>query len=154
MLKIRPATPADASTIADFNHAMAVETEHLQLDRERLLQGVQAVIHDPAKGSYLVAESDDRNVIGQLLVTFEWSDWRNGVFWWVQSVYVHPDHRGQGVYKALYQETLARAQSAGNVCGIRLYVERDNRRAKQTYLSQGMYATDYEMWETDFVLTR
>jgi len=154
MPNIRPAVPADVPTIADFNRAMAEETERLQLDSERLLGGVQAVLDDPAKGSYLIAESEQGSVIGQLLVTFEWSDWRNGVFWWVQSVYVHPDHRNQGVYRALYQETLTRAKAAGNVCGIRLYVERDNDRAKQTYRSQGMQPTDYEMWETDFVLNR
>lgn len=153
MFTIRPAVAADVETIARCNCAMAVETERLELDLERVTAGVGAVLEDSAKGSYWVAESDGR-VVGQLMVTYEWSDWRNGVFWWVQSVYVDPDHRGRGVYRALYEETLMRAREAGNVCGLRLYVERDNERAKKAYRSQGMEATEYEMWETDFVFER
>jgi len=153
MPKIRPAASADVETIARYNCAMALETERLELDSARVTAGVAAVLEDSSKGSYLVAEAAGV-VVGQLLVTYEWSDWRNGVFWWVQSVYVAPEHRGQGVYRSLYEETLRRAREAGNVCGIRLYVERENDRAKQTYRSQGMEATEYEMWETDFVLER
>ena len=150
---IRLAAPGDVPTLAAYNAAMALETEHLELDAARLLRGVQAVLEDPAKGFYLVAEQAGA-VIGQLMITFEWSDWRNGVFWWVQSVYVSPGHRGQGVYTALYKEALVRAESRGDVCGLRLYVERDNARAQAAYRKLGMSETVYLMYETDFVLSR
>ena len=150
---IRDGLPADAPVIAAFNAAMARETEALELDPVRLLAGVRAVFDDPAKGFYLVAEQDGE-VIGQLMITFEWSDWRNAVFWWVQSVYVAPAARGRGVYRMLYGELLRRAQERGGVCGIRLYVEHNNEAAKRTYAKLGMSATVYEMWEEDFVLER
>ena len=143
----------DAPAVAAFNTAMARETEDLELDGDRLLAGVRAVLEDPAKGYYLVAEEQGR-VIGQLLITYEWSDWRNGVFWWVQSVYVAPDARGRGVYQGLYKDVLRRAQEQGDVCGVRLYVEHNNERAKKAYAKLGMSATVYEMWEEDFVLER
>ncbi len=152
-MAIRSARPEDSQTIAEFNAAMALETEDLALEPGRVLAGVKAALADPSKGFYLVAESD-RSIVGQLMVTFEWSDWRNGVFWWIQSVYVRPDARGHGVYKALYAETQHRAAEAGNVCGIRLYVERDNRRAQQTYERLGMKNTAYSMYEVDFVIER
>ncbi len=132
---------------------MALETERLELDAERLRAGTQAVVDDPAKGFYLVAE-DGGQVAGQLLITFEWSDWRNAVFWWIQSVYVRPESRGRGVYKALYAAALERAAAAGNVCGLRLYVEKENERAKAAYLKAGMQQTVYDMFEVDFVLER
>lgn len=152
-LVIRPATASDVETIAAYNHAMALETEHLELDPERLRRGVAAVVADPAKGFYLVGE-EAGEVAGQLLVTFEWSDWRNGVFWWVQSVYVRPASRGRGVYTTLYREIERRAGEAGDVCGIRLYVERENERAQATYRKLGMRPTVYEMYESDFVIVR
>ena len=142
-----------APALARFNHAMALETEDLELDFERLEQGVRAVLEDPAKGFYTVAERDGQ-VIGQLLITYEWSDWRNGVFWWVQSVYVAPDHRGQGVYRQIYEAILNQAKQRDDVCGVRLYVEHNNEKAKLTYSRLGMGATEYEMWEDDFVLER
>jgi ribosomal protein S18 acetylase RimI-like enzyme len=150
---IRLAVLGDAPTLAEYNAAMALETEHLELDRERLFGGVEAVLRDPSKGFYLVAD-DDGAVTGQLMVTFEWSDWRNGVFWWVQSVYVRPDRRGGGIYTALYQEAVRRAQAQGDVCGLRLYVEKDNTRAQAAYRKLGMSETDYLLFETDFVLRR
>ena len=150
---IRDGVPADAPVIAAFNAAMARETEALELDPVRLLAGVRAVFDDPAKGFYLVAEQDGE-VIGQLMITYEWSDWRNAVFWWVQSVYVAPAARGRGVYRMLYGELLRRAQERGGVCGIRLYVEHNNEAAKRTYAKLGMSATIYEMWEEDFVVER
>jgi GNAT superfamily N-acetyltransferase len=152
-LLIRPALPADVDILAAYNASMARETEHLELDLDRLRAGVAAVVADPAKGFYLVAEHGGA-VAGQLLITFEWSDWRNGVFWWVQSVYVRPESRGQGVYTTLYQDALRRARDAGGVCGLRLYVERENRRAQAAYQKLGMRPTVYEMYETDFVLGR
>ena len=145
---IRDGIPADAPAIAAYNAAMAHETEALGLDPDRLLAGVRAVLDDPAKGFYLVAEKDGE-IIGQLMVTYEWSDWRNCIFWWVQSVYVAPDARGRGTYRTLYDELLRRARKQGNVCGIRLYVERNNDAAKRTYRKLGMSATIYEMWESE-----
>jgi ribosomal protein S18 acetylase RimI-like enzyme len=152
-LLIRPARPEDVPALAAYNAAMALETERLELDLERLTAGVAAVVTDPAKGFYLVAEENSA-VAGQLLITYEWSDWRNGVFWWVQSVYVRPESRGRGVYSTLYQDAVRRAREAGDVCGLRLYVERENRRAQAAYQKLGMRPAVYEMYETDFVFDR
>ncbi len=152
-LLIRAANLTDAETIAAYNAAMARETEHLELDRARLLEGVRAVLQDPHKGFYVVAETGGR-VVGQMMVTFEWSDWRNGVFWWIQSVYVHPDFRGRGVFTEIYNHVAARAKSDGGVCGLRLYVERDNRNAQRTYERLGMAKASYEIYEVDFVIRR
>ena len=151
---IRLATAADAAVIASFNAAMARETEHLELEPDRLRQGVEAVLSDPAKGFYLVAEEGDARVTGQLMITYEWSDWRNGVFWWIQSVYVAPEARGRGIYRQLFARVREEAAAKGNVCGLRLYVERDNRRAQAVYVKQGMRATAYDMYEVDFVIGR
>jgi GNAT superfamily N-acetyltransferase len=150
-ITIRPATLADAPTIARFNSLMAVETEHIHLDQERLLHGVEALLRDPAKGFYIVAESN-HTVVGQLMITFEWSDWRNGVFWWIQSVYVEQSARGTGVFKALFDFIHSRATSTKDVCGLRLYVEKSNVRAKQTYERLAMHQSHYEMYEMDFVM--
>ena len=152
-LVIRRATPADNETIAVFNERMAWETESLRLDAARIRSGVQSVLQDESKGFYLVAERDGE-VIGQLMVTFEWSDWRNGNFWWIQSVYVHPDFRGQGVYSMLYRQLEAAARQTEGVCGLRLYVEQENSRASEVYRRLGMSMTAYRLLETDFVLKR
>ena len=144
---------ADAVTIADHNAAMAREVEEIELDGERLLQGVRAVLSDGGKGFYVVAEVDDR-VVGQLMITFEWSDWRNGVFWWIQSVYVEPDSRGRGVYTRLHGWVSAEAEAQRNVCGIRLYVDKSNLNAQRIYRRLGMMPAVYDMYETDFVLKR
>lgn len=152
-MTIRPARREDAETIARFNVLMARETEHIELDPARVLAGVRAVFDQSGRGWYLVAEAAGA-VAGQLMVTYEWSDWRNGVFWWIQSVYVAPEARGQGVYKALYDDLLRRAQADGGVCGIRLYVEKENVRAQGVYERSGMRRTVYDMYEADFVLAR
>jgi ribosomal protein S18 acetylase RimI-like enzyme len=149
---VRRARPEDAAAIAGYNAAMALETENLELDRERLLAGVRRVLADAAKGFYLVAEDSGR-VAGQLMITYEWSDWRNADFWWIQSVYVHPEARRGGVFAALYAEAERLARDTG-ACGLRLYVERDNERAQRIYESKGMARTAYEMFEIDFVLGR
>lgn len=151
-LTIRPATPADGPVIASFNALMAVETEHRNLDHAILRSGVEAVLRDSTKGTYYVAESDG-TVIGQLLITYEWSDWRNGMFWWIQSVYVREEYRNKGVFKALFRHVEAKAKKQPGVCGLRLYVEHENARAKQTYERLSMYKTAYELYETDYVLT-
>lgn len=147
MYTTRPALPQDAKTIARYNQAMAQETEGKALDLDTLRPGVQRVFDQPGHGRYLVAESKDKQVVGCLLITYEWSDWRNAQVWWVQSVYVHPGHRRQGVFKMLYQAVRELGGRTGGVCGYRLYVERDNTRAKQTYEGLGMSQTPYLMYE-------
>lgn len=133
------------------NAAMALETEGKTLDVERLRRGVNAVLLDASKGFYLVAERVGE-VVGQLLVTFEWSDWRDGTFYWVQSVYVTPSARRTGVYRGLYASVTRRARAAGDVSGVRLYVERHNEVARSTYAALGMSRAAYEMFEVDFIL--
>jgi ribosomal protein S18 acetylase RimI-like enzyme len=149
---IRPATIDDLDIIVEFNIAMAFETEHLVLDRARVVDGVRAVLTDPVKGRYVVAE-EGGIVIGQLMVTYEWSDWRNGMFWWIQSVYVDKRCRGQKVFSQLYTYMKTEALAHGS-CGMRLYVEEQNVHAQQTYKKLGMTLTMYEMMEEDFVLKR
>jgi GNAT superfamily N-acetyltransferase len=145
---IRTATPADAQTIAEFNTRMALETEHLHLDPPTVLAGVRAALADPAKAIYFVAEIEGA-IAAQLMITHEWSDWRNGDIWWIESVYVHSDHRRKGLFRALYEHTKREAQIQ-NAVGLRLYVERENKNAQQTYTTLGMDLTHYlvmeEMW--------
>lgn len=150
---IRKAVRADAPAIARFNFAMADETEHIQLDMNRLLRGVNGLFDDPSRGFYLVAETDGV-IVGQLMITFEWSDWRNGVFWWIQSVFVQKEFRAQKVFRSLYDKVVSMAKGEGNVCGIRLYVEKENERAHAVYKKLGMSVTHYNLLEVDFVLKR
>ena len=152
-VRIREARPDDAPAIAAFNAAMALETEHLKLDPDRLAGGVAALLADPAHGFYLLAEIDGRPA-GQMMITYEWSDWRNGVFWWIQSVFVEPAWRRQGVFRALYDHVLVRARATAGVCGLRLYVENENARAQATYGGLGMSEAPYKMFEVDFVIRR
>ncbi len=156
-LTIRPAMVNDLDVLTEFSAAMALETEHRRLDKTRLRAGTQAVIERPEHGRFYVAEllTDGCPIIvGQFLITYEWSDWRNAQFWWVQSVYVRPDWRRKGVYRRMHQliESLARSQP--DVCGIRLYVERDNETAKHVYERVGLHAAGYEVYESDFVLSK
>ena len=144
-LRVREATMADINALIDFNAAMALETENKTLDPQVLSAGVAAVLAEPRRGFYLVAE-DDRAVVGCLMITYEWSDWRNGDWWWFQSVYVRPDYRRGGVFRALYAEVERLATGRADVAGLRLYVERDNRRAQQTYASLGMREDHYRMY--------
>lgn len=130
---------------------MALETESRRLNPQRVLKGVTALLSDPAKGTYYVAEAGGK-IIGQLLITYEWSDWRNGTFWWIQSVFVTPQHRGCGVFKALHAHIEQLARRHQDVCGVRLYVDAHNTKAKEVYARLGLKATHYELWETDFVL--
>ncbi|MEX2117712.1 MAG: N-acetyltransferase [Bacteroidota bacterium] len=150
-LLIRPARADDAPLIAQFNALMALETEHRTLDHETLRKGVETVVRESSHGTYYVAEMDEK-VVGQLLITYEWSDWRNGVFWWIQSVYVPEEFRGRGVFKALYRHVESMARKQIGVCGLRLYVEHDNQSAIRTYQKLGMEKTPYELYEIDFVL--
>ena len=152
-ITIRPGTPADAPVIANYNALLARETEHLELDPARLRLGVDAVLADSTKGTYWVAEAGGE-VVGQLMITFEWSDWRNGVFWWIQSVYVRQDWRARGVFKSLYEHVHQLAKARSDVCGLRLYVERDNQRAQRTYQRLGLQSTSYDLYEVDFRIAR
>lgn len=146
-LTIREATLDDLETLAQFNEAMAAETEDKSLDPETIRDGIRALLAGEADGFYYLAERGGRPV-GALMITTEWSDWRNGAFWWIQSVYVLPEARRQGVYAALHAHVEARAEAADRVCGLRLYVERTNADARRTYEALGMTETPYRMYET------
>ena len=142
----RLAAAQDAAVLAEFNAAMALETEGKHLLPEVIGAGVRSLLGRPASGFYLVAEADGQ-VVGSLLVTKEWSDWRNGDFWWIQSVYVRPAWRRQGIYKRLYRHVQQLAANDPAVCGFRLYVERENQRAQHTYRALGMSETHYLVFE-------
>ena len=145
-MEIRNALKDDIDALIRFNEAMALETEGKTLFTGTLRKGVEAVFDDTQKGFYVVAEDDGRAIAG-LMVTFEWSDWRNGWFWWIQSVYVMPDYRGRRIYSQLYEFVKQEAASAGNVCGLRLYVEKENVHAQRVYQKLGMEETYYRMYE-------
>jgi len=145
-LTVRKATPADAATIVGFNLRMADETEDKQLDPEVLAAGVAAALSDPHKAVYFLAEHE-QNIVGQASVTSEWSDWRNGWLWWFQSVYVPPEWRRRGVFKALYEHVYQAARADPEVIGLRLYVEKENHAAQQTYLRLGMVWAPYLVLE-------
>lgn len=130
---------------------IALETENRSLDPDRITQGVTALVSDPAKGVYYVAVVG-REIAGQVLITYEWSDWRNGSFWWIQSVYVTKELRGRGIYKALYNHVLQLAKSQPGVCGLRLYMDKDNSVAREVYQRLGMSPTQYQLFEVDFVM--
>jgi ribosomal protein S18 acetylase RimI-like enzyme len=145
-MNIRLAQKNDAPALVEFNQAMALETEGKRLDSEILKSGVEAVFEDSKKGFYVVAEYENE-IIGGLMVTFEWSDWRNNWFWWIQSVYILPDARGRGIYRLLYEFVKRKAEESGNVCGFRLYVEKENARAQKVYEKLGMEQPHYLMYE-------
>ena len=146
--KIRQAIPADAHAIADFNQRLARETEGLELEPARVEAGVKALLEHPARGIYYVAEVNGA-LAGQLLITYEWSDWRNGNIWWIQSVYVTEQFRGAGIFRALFHHVRALAEKEGNVPNLRLYVEAHNARARQAYDKLGFKKTYYEIFELD-----
>lgn len=150
---IRLAEPRDLESLVTYNMALASETEDRQLERSLLQSGVESILADSTKGFYVVMEHRPTGeMIGQLLITFEWSDWRNAVFWWLQSVYVHKDWRRKGVFKTLYDYVLAEGKRRGNVAGIRLYVEQDNAVAQEVYTQAGLSTAPYKVFETDFIL--
>ena len=148
---VRHATKSDIESLVAFNAAMAKETEDKTLDTELLGKGVSAVLEQDELGFYLLAEIDGR-IVGQLMITTEWSDWRNGYFWWIQSVYVDANYRRRGVYRAMDSQVHADAKDRGDVCGLRLYVERNNHVAQQVYSSLDMHQSHYDLFEIDFVL--
>ena len=146
--RIRNATLDDADIIADYNSRLAEETEGRPLQADTIGPGVRTILGDATKGRYWVADVAGR-VVGQIMVTYEWSDWRNGTIWWIQSVYVHPDERRTGVFSALYRHVQRAARDDGAV-GLRLYVEVENERAQKTYLSLGMVDPNYRVMEAVF----
>ena len=149
---VREATLEDAEFLARGNARMALETEGRPLHDDVLQAGVRAVFDDPARGFYLIAELGGQPA-GQMMITYEWSDWRNGAFWWIQSVYTLPESRGRGVFKALYSHVESLAHENGGVCGLRLYVEAHNRRAQAAYERCGMTEAVYRMFEIDYSLS-
>jgi ribosomal protein S18 acetylase RimI-like enzyme len=146
MITIRKARSEEWKTIAGFQQNMASETEHIQLDPNVLGEGVRSVFAQPSKGFYLVAEEKDK-IVGSLMITFEWSDWRNRQIYWIQSVYVLPEFRQQGIYRSLYNYVVALAAQSDEVGGIRLYVDRSNLAAQQVYSRLGMNGDHYQVFE-------
>lgn len=145
-ITIRRALLSDASIIEEFNSRMALETEGKTLDADVLRAGVAAILTDSQKGFYLLA-CDDNRILGQLMITFEWSDWSNGFYWWIQSVYVRREARRQGVFRALYEHVLQTAKLDSTAIGIRLYAEEHNLAAQNTYRKLGMNQTPYLMFQ-------
>ncbi|GAB4172570.1 MAG: GNAT family N-acetyltransferase [Calditrichia bacterium] len=145
-MNVRKATDQDIPTIVRFNAAMAQETEQLILNQEILTNGVLRLFRQPEYGFYIVAESGGE-VVGCLMITYEWSDWRNGLFWWIQSVYVKPEWRRKKVYSSMINKIKEMAGEDKDVIGFRLYVDKDNKVAQQTYRNQGMSPCHYLMFE-------
>lgn len=143
---IRFATEDDLPALVEFNRAMAVETEARELAADIVTAGVRNLLRNPQLGFYVVAESGHQ-VVGTLMITFEWSDWRNAAFWWIQSVYVEPAFRRRGVYRRLHEYVIEHAHRRGGVCGFRLYVEGQNRIAQHTYAALGMHPSGYRLYE-------
>ena|SRR5437867_4203792 len=143
---VRLATPADADVVVEFNRLLALESEGKALDLALLRPGVSAGLADAAKGRYFLAEENGRP-LGQMGITYEWSDWRHGWFWWIQSVYVRPEARRRGVFRSLFEHVQQAARKDQEVIGLRLYVDKDNHAAQKTYASLGMEATGYFVLE-------
>ena len=156
-LTVRPAGRDDVDSIVAFSAAMAMETEQRRLDQARLREGTQSLLSTPSFGFFRVAEvqiAERPVLVGQLMITYEWSDWRNGVFWWIQSVYVDPNWRRRGVFRRMIEEVMASAKAAPEVCGVRLYVEQNNHAAQMIYQRLGLSPSGYKVYEQDFVLTQ
>lgn len=156
-LIIRAANLDDVESIITFSAAMALETENRHLDAARLREGTLSLLNTASYGFFMVAEIRDgeqRRLIGQLMITYEWSDWRNGVFWWIQSVYVDPAWRRRGVFRRIHEAVVSQAKADVKVCGLRLYVEQDNHTAEAVYQRVGLRRSVYKVYEEDFVLSR
>ena len=152
-IEFRRASLDDAEIIARFAADMAEETESLRLDRQRVRRGVEAALQDASKGFYLLAIAESA-VVGQAMVTFEWSDWSNAMRWWLQSVYVHPGSRRRGIFRGLFEHLRALAQAQGAICCLRLYVDRDNHGAQAVYQKLGFRETHYHLYEMELPLAR
>ncbi|GMV96199.1 MAG: GNAT family N-acetyltransferase [Phycisphaerae bacterium] len=146
---VRPAGPDDAETISAFNERMAMETESRPLDPRTSLRGVREGLARPETCRYFLACCGQR-VVGQAMITYEWSDWRAGMFWWFQSVYVAPEFRGRGVFRRLFEHVADEARRTGGVCGLRLYVERHNHAAIEVYRRLGFVASGHVVYEQDW----
>lgn len=150
---IRQGRLDDIERLVAFSQAMALETEGRRLEADRLQRGTRALLNSTIHGFFLVAEQPLTNqVVGQLMITYEWSDWRNAVFWWIQSVYVAPAWRRRGVFREMHAKVLERAKADPGVCGVRLYVESENSVAQDVYRRVGLKPSSYSVFETDFVL--
>lgn len=149
-VSIRPATSSDREQIVEYNFRLAEETEGRFLDCSTLGSGVAALLEDPEKGRYFLAQTEAGEVVGQLMITYEWSDWRNGMFWWLQSVYVIPEFRKRGAFSALFNHVSRIARADPEVCGVRLYVDQENAPARATYGARGFERANYEMMELVF----
>ncbi|MEQ1793310.1 MAG: N-acetyltransferase [Nitrospira sp.] len=150
---IRPGRLDDVERLVAFSQAMALETEGRRLDADRLHRGTRALLNSRIHGFFIVAElPQTRQVVGQLMITYEWSDWRNASFWWIQSVYVDPAWRRQGVFRHMHAKVIEQAKDDPGVCGVRLYVESENRVAQDVYRRVGLKPSSYSVFETDFVL--
>jgi len=145
-LTIRLGIETDAETLANFNISMARETEGRELDFEIVLAGVKNMLADPRRGFYLTAELEGE-IVGSLMITLEWSDWNNGWYWWIQSVYVTPEYRRRGIYSELYKAVKVKASQEGDVRGLRLYAEKENTAAHDVYRKRGMAETAYWIFE-------
>lgn len=148
MNNVRKATIKDIQSIARFNQAMSLETESKSLSSDLIIQGVTYLMEHPDAGFYLVAETQGQ-LSGCLGITYEWSDWRNGLFWWIQSVFVEPDFRRQSVFTSMYEQVSDLAKQ-DNACGLRLYVEKENTQAQATYKKLDMIETHYRLMEIEF----
>ncbi len=146
MIEIRPATPDDSQYIIEFQQKMALETENVQLDTAVLAQGLKLLFEDPARGNYYVA-ADNREVIGCMMITYEWSEWRCGNVLWIQSVYITPSHRGRGVFKKMYEYMKGMVTPGSGYTGIRLYVDKTNLAAQKIYEKLGMNGDHYQVYE-------
>lgn len=148
-LLVRLAEDGDIETLVKFNIALAWETEQKKLEPPVVTKGVRMLLNDPQHGFYTVAEIAGR-VVGCILITYEWSDWRCGQFWWIQSVYVDPEFRRRGVFRKLYEYLKEKASSEPHVCGFRLYVEHSNLAGQSTYAGLGMEEASYKFYEESF----
>ena len=145
-IKVRYATPAEARRLVDFNLALALESEGLAMEEKTVSAGVLAVMSHPERGFYLVAELDGAPA-GCLLVTYEWSDWRNKTFWWISSYYVKPEFRGRGIYTAMDEKLQELAAKDGNVCGFRTYAHKGHKQAQDAFRNLGMVEKEYIIFE-------
>ncbi len=143
---IRRAVREDIPTIVGFNQAMALETEGVSLDSEVLTSGVEEIFKNPKHGFYIVCEIESA-VRACLLITYEWSDWRNGLFFWIQSVFVQKEYRKKGLYKLMYKFVKTEAEESHEIAGIRLYVDQNNKKAKKVYSKLGMIKSNYQIFE-------
>lgn len=145
-IRVRTASEADIATIAEFNRGIAMETEKATLDRNQAEVGVRKALQRPDLCRFFVAEIDGQ-LAGQAMITYEWSDWQAAIRWWIQSVYVHREYRGRGVFDAIYKHIEEEARQEGDVCGIRLYVKPNNHHAISVYERIGMKPLDRVIYE-------